>query len=59
MKRTLRVWEELRMILRRSRYVIGRSDPKIVYVLPSAGRRRALECQPQEVNRRPSQPARR
>ena len=42
-KRTLRVLAESRLILRRSQYVVGYSDPKLVYVLTSVGRRRALE----------------
>lgn len=41
-KRVLQRLAELRLILPRSQYVVGYSDPKIVYVLTPAGRRRAL-----------------
>ena len=49
-KRTLHVLEELRLILRRSQYVVGYSDPKTVYVLTSAGHHRVLEFPSNELD---------
>lgn len=56
-KRTLHVLAELRIVLRRSQYVVGYSDPKMVYVLTSAGRRRAPESRPDTLSEQPSEPA--
>lgn len=53
-RRTLHVLSELRLILRRSQYVVGYSDPKTVYVLTSAGRRRASEAASASTDERPS-----
>ena len=49
-KRALKVLAESRLVLRRSQYVVGYSDPKIVYVLTPAGHRRALEFPPDQAD---------
>lgn len=42
-RRALRSLEQSRRLFRRSQYVVGTSDMKIVYVLTSSGHRMALE----------------
>lgn len=56
-RRTLHVLAELRLVLRRTQYVVGYSDPKNVYVLTTAGRRKVLELPAEPASVRSSESA--